>query len=268
MDVEHESKKFWRVARLLAVVLCGAMLIRMFFFATFVIPSQSMMPGLLTGDIFFATKWSYGWSRYSFSSRYPLFEGRILGEEPQIGDVVIFSGVRDPKTTYIKRVMGLPGDVVAMRRGKFVLNGRELLQSPPTEFNLPITPNLICLSIPGLIDLRRLTADAKPGCSFNQAYERLPNGKVHKVLDFAIARSDNFGPVRVPDGYVFMMGDNRDDSIDSRIPVSMGGLGMVPMDRITGKARYIVFSSNGTGSLLRPWTWQEAFRPERIGPIR
>lgn len=255
------------MAKMIFGTLLAATLLRSFVLAPFVIPSQSMMPRLLTGDVFVASKWSYGWSRYSFSSRLPLFKGRIMGSSPEIGDVVIFAGTGDPTLTYIKRVMGLPGDLVEMRRGRFILNGTELYQSRPTDFVIPLGPNVACLSIPGLIDLRRLTADAKPGCGFLQARERLPSGRSHRVLDFAIARTDTFGPVRVPAGHVFMLGDNRDDSRDSRVPIQEGGLGMVPMDNIIGKARSVFFSSDGTGSPLKPWTWQRSFRPEQMGPI-
>lgn len=267
MDGRSGSKSFWRTARLVVGTLLVATLIRAFLFATFIIPSQSMMPRLLTGDVFVASKWSYGWSRHSFSSRLHLFDGRIFGSDPKIGDVVIFAGVSDPGITYIKRVMGLPGDVVEMRQGRFYLNGRMLPQSRYRDFVIPLGPNVICLAIPGLIDLRVLTADAKPGCRFYQAREFLPAGGSHRVLDFAVARSDTYGPTRVPKGHVFMMGDNRDDSLDSRIPIDMGGLGMVPQDNIIGKARWVVFSSNGTGALLKPWTWRGAFRPSQMGRI-
>lgn len=267
MDAVKESKRLWQTAKLMIITLFIATLIRAFFFANFVIPSQSMMPRLLTGDMFVASKWDYGWSRYSFSSRFNLFEGRVFGSMPKIGDVVIFAGVKDPSMTYIKRVMGLPGDTVEMRNGIFVLNGVPLPQSRRSDLVIPVTPNLVCLSIPGLIDLRTLTADAQPGCKFYQAQERLPSGRRHRVLDFAIARSDNFGPVRVPAGHLFMLGDNRDDSLDSRFSSLEGGVGMVPVDRLLGKAKYVFFSSDGSGAFLKPWTWQSAFRGSQLGPI-
>ena len=257
----------FRTGRLIALTLLVATVIRGFLFATFVIPSQSMMPGLITGDVFVASKWSYGWSSHSFSSRVRPFEGRIWGRLPEIGDVVILAGPSDPQTTYIKRVMGLPGDVVEMRAGRFVLNGTALPQRDRGEFVLPLGPNVVCLSIPGVIDLRTITADARPGCRFQQASERLPSGRVHRVLDFAVAYSDTFGPVKVPRGHVFVLGDNRDDSLDSRFDVGRGGLGMVPVDKLLGKARWVVFSSDGTGSLLKPWSWQSALRLDRLGPV-
>lgn len=257
-----------RIALTVIATLLASSLIRSLLFAAFVIPSQSMMDGLVTGDFFIASKWDYGWSRYSFGARAPRFRGRVMGSLPSVGDVVVFSGVWDPRITYVKRVMGLPGDVVEMRAGRFIINGRVLPQRRLSDFILPLGPNVICLAIPGLIDLRTLTADARPGCRFRRFEEMLPDGRAHTVLDFAITYSDTFPAVRVPAGHLFMMGDNRDDSLDSRIAPEKGGLGMVPIDRVTGKARRIFFSSDGTGSFLRPWTWQEAFRPERIGPVR
>jgi len=250
------------------MTLLLAAVVRSLLFGIFVIPSQSMMPGLLVGDFFVASKWDYGWSRYAFGPHLPLFRGRVMGSMPHRGDVVIFAGVSDPQQTFIKRVMGLPGDTVEMREGLFVLNGRVLPQRRVSEFVIPLGPNVTCLAIKGLIDLRALTADGRPGCKFLRAVERLSDGREHTVLDFAIAHSDTFGPVRVPEGHLFMMGDNRDDSLDSRMPVSEGGLGMVPADRLLGKARRIIFSSDGTGSLLRPWSWQPALRLERLGPVR
>lgn len=267
MDAVKESKRLWQTARLMIITLFIATLIRAFFFANFVIPSQSMMPRLLTGDMFVASKWDYGWSRYSFSSRFNIFEGRVFGSTPEIGDVVIFAGVKDPRMTYIKRVMGHPGDTVEMRNGIFILNNVPMAQDRRSDLVIPITPNLKCLAIPGLIDLRTLTADARPGCKFYQARETLPSGRRHLILDFAIAKSDNFGPVRVPAGHLFMLGDNRDDSLDSRFSALEGGVGMVPIDRLLGRARYVFLSSDGTGAFFKPWTWQSAFRGDQLGEI-
>lgn len=268
MSSPSSSRPLWRGARLVVLTLFVATAVRALLFGVFVIPSQSMMPGLIVGDFFVASKWDYGWSRYSFSSAIPLFEGRKLGPLPKRGDVVIFAGVIDPGQTFIKRVMGLPGDVVEMRRGRFVLNGQELPQRMVSEFVLPLGPNVSCLSLPGVIDLRALTADGMPGCKFLKYIERMPDGSEHAVLDFAISYSDTFGPVRVPEGHLFMLGDNRDDSLDSRAPLIDGGLGMVPTDRVIGKARRIVFSSDGTGSVVRPWSWQTSLRLERLGHIQ
>lgn len=268
MDDGRNSKKFWKGARLVAITLIAAALIRSLLLATFVIPSQSMMPGLVTGDFFIASKWSYGWSRYAFSSKVHLFDGRLFGSMPEVGDVVIVAGVRDPGTTYVKRVMALPGDTFEMRAGRIVLNGRELPQRRLSDFVLPLGPDVICLSIAGLIDLRALTADGRPGCKFRRFVETLPNGRRHQVLDFAVAYTDTYGPVRIPHDRLMLVGDNRDDSLDSRVGLSKGGLGLVPVDRLLGKARTIVFSSDGTGSFVKPWTWQSSFRPERLGPVR
>lgn len=256
----------FRNVRFLLLTLLGAALLRTFVAAAFVIPSQSMMPGLIVGDMFLATRWDYGLSPYAISE-HPLFSGRLAPSTPKIGDVVILAGVSDPGTTYVKRVMGLPGDVVEMRAGRVVINGHVLPQRHRGIFLFPMKPGVICLAMPPLIDLRARMPDGSPGCHMLLDEERLPDGRWHPVLDFAVAHSDFVRPQVVPKGAVWLLGDNRDDSLDSRFPVSAGGLGMVPMDRIIGRARYILWSWDGTQSLLRPWTWVTASRTRRIGPV-
>jgi len=266
MQLARSGTSIWRTARLILSTAIIAALIRAFLIAGFTIPSQSMMPGLMVGDFFCASKCDYGWSPYAFST-HPFFHGRLFGSLPRRGDVVILAGVIDPQTTYIKRVMGLPGDVVEMRAGRLILNGKPLVQQPKGAFAFAIKPGVTCLAIPGLIDLRMRLKDGSAGCHMNLWREQLPDGRWHDVTDFAVARSDTMAPVRVPPGRVFLLGDNRDDSLDSRFQTDMGGLGMVPADRILGKARRIVFSSDGTSSLVRPWTWIGAWRLSRVGPI-
>lgn len=267
MTLMRSGKTVSRNVRFLLLALALAMLLRTFVAAVFTIPSQSMMPGLMVGDMFVATRWDYGLSPYSISER-PLFSGRIAGTLPRRGDVVILAGVHDPDTTYIKRVMGLPGDLVEMRAGMVVINGHVLPQRHRGIFLFPIKPGVMCLAFPPLIDLRAPMPDGSPGCHMLLNEERMPDGTWHPVLDYAVAHSDFVAPQRVPPGSVWLLGDNRDDSLDSRFPVSSGGLGMVPLDRIMGRARFIMWSWDGTQSLTRPWSWPAASRTQRIGRIR
>ncbi len=236
---------------------------RSFILAPFSIPSQSMLPRLYIGDYLFVSKWNYGYSRWSLPWGVPLLPGRILGRDPARGDVVVFRGPPGDDVDVIKRVIGLPGDTVQMRNGQVILNGTPVPKVKIADFTIPLTPNY-----PGGTECPGEFEDnlaGKPICRYRQFRETLPNGKSYAVLDRGEQPSaDDTGVYAVPAGHVFVMGDNRDDSGDSRFDPPQG-MGMVPMERIEGKAVVSFFSTDGSAAWLLPWTWFTAARWNRIG---
>lgn len=237
---------------------------RSFVFAPFSIPSQSMLPRLYIGDYLFVSKWNYGYSRWSLPWGLPLIPGRILGRDPTRGDVVVFRGPPGEDHDVIKRVIGLPGDSVQMRGGQVFLNDKAIPKVRMPDFTIPLSPNY-----PGGTECPAEFMDADAGgapiCRYRQFRETLPNGKSYAVLDRGeMPSADDTAVYKVPAGHVFVMGDNRDDSGDSRFDPPQG-MGFVPMERIEGKAVVSFFSTDGSASWLLPWTWFSAARWSRIG---
>ena len=240
--------------------------IRSLFVATFSIPSESMMPRLLVGDYLFVQKWTYGYSRYSFPWSPPLFEGRLLGGMPTRGTVVVF---KDPagnpanaKRDIIKRVIGLPGDTVAMKSGALILNGVALPRVRADDFVLPVSPNSPCFAP----EFTEAASDGSTRCRYPRFHETLPGGKSYDVIDLGTTMGDDTRIFTVPAGHLFLMGDNRDKSADGRFPaVEGGGIGMVPLDHLVGRAWVSVFSTDGSANWLMPWTWFTAARGGRVG---
>ena len=239
---------------------------RSFVIAPFNIPSQSMLPRLYIGDYLFVSKWNYGYSRWSLPFGLPLIPGRVFAGTPARGDVVVFRGPTGPDGGHdvIKRVIGLPGDTVQMRRGQVVLNGSAIPKQRIADFTLPLTPNYPAGDeCPGEF----IDADAagKPICRYRQFRETLPGGKSYTVLDRGDQpAADDTEVYAVPAGTVFVMGDNRDASGDSRFEPPMG-MGFVPLDHIQGRALVSFFSTDGSARWLLPWTWFSAARWSRIG---
>ena len=236
---------------------------RSFVFSPFSIPSESMLPRLMNGDYLLAAKWPYGFSRYSLPFDLPLIPGRILAGQPERGDVVIFKHPLDD-TDYIKRAIGLPGDTVAMRDGQLFLNGEAVPKVPIADFIIPVSANTRCAW--GAQEEK--LPDGSARCRYHRFRETLPSGKSYEVLDFGLVPGDDYGPVIVPEGQLFLMGDNRDNSQDSRFVAQPGGgIGLVPQEKLVGRATILMWSTDGSSSWLLPWTWFTAARWGRLGTL-
>lgn len=246
---------------------------RSFFLAPFYIPSESMLPRLLVGDYLLLAKWPYGYSRNSLPFGVPLLpEHRLLARQPQRGDVVVFKAPPLNKDDWIKRVIGVPGDTVQMKGGVLWLNNQPVPKVRVADFEVPVTPNLLVDQFGnpkqpcGSPQFTAKLADGSDVCRYPQYRETLPGGKTYTVLDFGARENDDTDPVIVPEGSVFLMGDNRDNSSDSRVPFERGGLGgPVPQDNLLGRATVMMWSTDGGAAWLMPWTWFTAARWNRIG---
>ena len=267
-DKEDKGSAIWREIKGLLWVLLAVLAFHSFVAKPFYIPSESMMPGLLTGDRLVVTKYPYGysWVSPSFHIIGPM-KGRLFGHMPQRGDIVIVTppGTR---TDYIKRVIGLPGDTVRMVDGQLYINGQAVKRGPLKAEMFPIDINSPCGSEhdPALYDFRVRGADGKMYCRVPVVRETLPNGHTYETVELGRSAEDNFGPITVPAEHVWLMGDNRDDSADSRVPEWNGGLGgPVPWENIGGRAEFITFSLDGSSKWWNPLSWIEALRSGRAG---
>ena len=238
-------------------------LFRSFVFSPFNIPSESMLPRLENGDYLLAAKWPYGVSRFSLPFSAPLLpDKRLFAHQPQRGDVVIFKAPPLNDTDYIKRVIGLPGDTVQMVGGVVMLNGAAIPKVRQADFVIPVSGNTRCYSP----EFAARDANGIDICKYPRFRETLPGGKSYDVLDFGQRAQDDTQPVMVPEGSLFLMGDNRDNSEDSRFPAEPGGgIGLVPQDNLVGRATISVFSTDGGFDWTRPWTALTAARWSRIG---
>lgn len=257
---KHRRKGLSFPAFVLLVVL-ASLAFRSFVFSLYNIPSESMLPRLLNGDYLVASKWDFGFSRHSLPVDVPAISGRLFAGTPKRGDVVIFKHPVDG-SEYIKRVIGLPGDIVEIRAGRVILNGEILPQTAMADLLVSVSANTDC---PPTIRVER-NSNGNARCRYNRYRETLPGGRSYAVTDLGASPQDQWGPKIVPEGKLFLLGDNRDNSQDSRFaPQPGGGIGFVPQELMVGKARAIIFSTDGSSQWLRPWTWVTAARGERMG---
>ncbi len=233
------------IVKTIVVALAIAFVLRVLLFQPFTIPSASMEPNLLEGDYIVVSKWAYGYSKFSsgLPVNLPLGEDRVFGRAPARGDVVVFKLPRDDKTDYIKRVIGLPGDRIQMINNVLHINGA------PVE---------------DVVVSRGEIADVFGPRAMTQSRETLPGGRTFTIQDFGPGGDLDDTPVyEVPVGHYFMMGDNRDNSIDSRVEQS-SGVGLVPDENLVGKAEIIMFSWEPGASLFNPVSWFANIRPSRF----
>jgi len=264
-EKKAEGSFLWFLVKLVLVVL----LFRTLVFTSFSIPSESMMPRLLEGDYLFAAKWPYGYSQASLPLDVELWEGRVPEGTPERGDVVVFKHPQD-RADYIKRVIGLPGDQVQMIAGVLHINGEPVAKDRIGDLLVELRPEGRCARARFAVR----GADGTLGCRYPRFRETLPGGRSYAVLDFGPSGAnnpygidaDNTDAVVVPEGRLFLMGDNRDNSLDSRFPAEAGaGIGLVPVENVVGRASFVFFSTDGTAEWLKPWTWFTAARWQRIG---
>jgi len=260
-ESREKDESWFGFARFLVLVLLAVVAFRTLVFSPFSIPSESMLPRLVNGDYLLAAKWPYGWSRHSLPFDAPLMEGRVLASMPERGDIVIFKHPLD-SSDYIKRVIGLPGDTVGVIGGQIVLNGELVPRAAMADFEIAVSPNTTC----AWGGNRIIRADGSAVCAYARFRETLPGGRQYEVLDFGLTGADSMLPVTVPGGHMFVMGDNRDNSRDSRFPASVGdAVGLVPLENLVGEASVIMWSTDGSAEWLKPWTWFTAARWDRIG---
>lgn len=264
VEAPKREKKKDSFFRSLLYFVVAAWFLRSFIVASVYIPSGSMQPTMQIGDYLFVSKWPYGYSQASFPFGIPSFDGRIPAGEPKRGDIVVFVGPGGEDV--VKRVIGLPGDLIAVEDGQVVINGVPVAHQRARDATLTKSPNTLC---------RRKTAQGDQDedssvamgekCDYIAYNETLPDGPSYTTLDQVDQPSDHYGPVLVPQGAVFVMGDNRDDSADSRYTVAENGMGFVPIQNIVGRAQFVYWSTDGSASWLNPISWFTALRTERLG---
>ena len=230
------SNPLMEIISTVAWALGIALILRSFLFQPFHIPSGSMLPGLMKGDYIITTKYSLGYGKYAAAPfPFPVKKGRLFEREPKRGDVIVFRPEGNDKN-YIKRLVGLPGDQLQMKEGQLFINGE------------PVSSEIAGEEI--YVNQNGNNAIAK---AWRETFQ---NGHSHTIYDTQQnSQLDNTQVRTVPAGYYFMMGDNRDNSLDSRVSVVKGGAGFVPTENLMGKAEFVLLSVDNDFVLLKPWTW-------------
>lgn len=238
---QSDSGGIRETAKTVVYAILFAVVVRTFLFEPFNIPSGSMIPTLLVGDYLFVSKYSYGYSKHSLPFSPPLFKGRILGSEPERGDVAVFKLPLDNKTDYIKRIIGLPGDRIQVIAGVLHVNGDPVKRRRIGDFS----------------------GDGPGSRAAVQYLETLPGGRVHKIIETQsdFGQLDNTPIYTVPKGHYFAMGDNRDSSLDSRV---QDRVGFVPAENLVGRAEFLFFSTNGAARIWEVWKWPISIRYGRL----
>jgi len=250
--------------RFLLILFVLAVLLRSLIAAPFVIPSGSMLPRMMIGDYLFVAKWPYGYSRYSFPFGILPIDGRIWGGTPRRGDVVVFR-YPDSDKDYVKRLIGLPGDLVQMRGGTLYLNGDPVKKERIADYRMPVSPNSPCRAFNPVGVHEETRPAGQHICVYHRFRETLPGGRSYEVLDQGITKGDDTAVYVVPEGNYFMMGDNRDDSEDSRFTRAENGVDYLPEEYLIGRALVTFWSTDGSASWIKPWTWFSAARWDRMG---
>ena len=237
-----KSKKnsFFGNLKSILIAIFIALVIRSFIFEPFNIPSGSMKPNLLVGDFIFVSKYSYGFSKHSLPFSIPLIPGKIFSNTPERGDVVVFKTPQNNRTDYIKRVIGLPGDKIEIKNGIIFINGSEILRKKLNDF----------------IDTDNKTSNKRVRMYNEYFFNKEIN--ILDITDNGIA--DNTQLFNVPENHFFVMGDNRDNSQDSRF---ISTVGFIPYENLVGKAQFIFFSLENA-RFLQIWKWPNSIRYERI----
>ena len=265
VEVKPEGSAVWREIKGIFWVLLAVLAVHSFVAKPFYIPSESMMPGLLKGDRLVVSKYAYGWSWVSPSFHvFPHWSGRLFGKMPERGDVVIVTppGRSDD---YIKRVIGLPGDTIEVRGGRLILNNVPVKAEVRPAAMIAIDDNAPCAPTQFQGNLVE-AGDGRQYCRLPIVRETLPTGPSYDTVDLGQSPGDEYGPVLVPADHVFLMGDNRDRSADSRFSLADDGLGgPVPWENIGGRAEFLTFSLDGSTSWYNPISWFQSLRSGRAG---
>lgn len=260
----QHKESWWETIKTIGIALAIALVVRSFLYQPFNIPSESMKPTLLVGDFLFVSKFAYGYSRHSLPFSLPLIPGRPLFHEPTRGQVIVFKTPKDNRTDFIKRLIGLPGDRIQMQGGVLFICEAKVIVCETAGDNPDLLAPQYAVSRTYLSEYT--SEDPRTGIEVpGRLYkETLPNGVSYTTLDLGQRQYDDTGIYTVPAGRYFMMGDNRDNSTDSRVPIELGGVGMVPALNLVGHAQLRFFSIAIPRPAWQVWRWPFGIRFGRM----